>query len=210
MATAPAWAIGTSAGRFGACRPGPRTYDLTAILRTGYGSLHADLESGGIPHAFGGAIALAYWTLEPRGTRDIDVNLFVPAADPEPALAALPDGIARDEDTAAAITRDGQIRLWWDDTPIDLFFSYEPLHEQAARNMRVVPFEGEEIPILGPVELAVFKAMFDRTRDWADIEAMLAAGNLDADAVRDHLVARVGTDDRRVSRFNETLRTADG
>jgi hypothetical protein len=52
--------------------------------------------------------------------------------------------------------------------------------------------------------------MFDRTRDWADIEAMLAAGNLDADAVRDHLVARVGRDDRRVSRLNETLRTADG
>ena len=50
--------------------------------------LHAGLESGGIPHAFGGAIALADWTLEPRGTRDIDVNLFVPAAPPAPAPAA--------------------------------------------------------------------------------------------------------------------------
>jgi hypothetical protein len=172
--------------------------------------LHARLERAGLPHAFGGAIALAYWTLEPRGTRDIDVNVFVPAPESASVLAALPDAIARDEETSAAIARDGQIRLWWDDTPVDLFLSYEPLHDDAARNRRVVPFEGEEIPILGPVELAVFKTMFDRTRDWADIEAMLAAGNLDADAVRDHLVARVGRDDRRVSRLNETLRTADG
>ena len=179
---------------------------MTVTLAEKLLRLHAGLESGGIPHAFGGAIALAYWTLEPRGTRDIDVNLFVPAAHPAPALAALPDGIARDEDTAAAIARDGQIRLWWDDTPIDLFFSYEPVHAEAARNRRMVPFEGEEIPILGPVELAVFKAMFNRTRDWADIEAMLASGNLDADAVGDRLASLVGDDDERVARLEDALR----
>ncbi len=168
--------------------------------------LHARLAKAGLPHAFGGAIALAYWTLEPRGTRDIDVNLFVPATESEPALAALPEAITRDEDTAAAIARDGQVRLWWDDTPIDLFFSYEPLHDEAARNLRRVPFEGEEIPVLGPVELAVFKAMFNRTRDWADIEAMLAAGNLDVDAVRDRLTALVGEDDDRIAHLDEALR----
>lgn len=31
------------------------------------------------------------------------------------------------------------------------------------------------MPVLGPTELATFKAMSDRTRDWADIEAMLVA-----------------------------------
>lgn len=30
--------------------------------------------------------------------------------------------------------------------------------------------------MLPQVELGVFKVMFDRTRDWADIEAMLGAG----------------------------------
>jgi hypothetical protein len=168
--------------------------------------LHAGLESADIPHAFGGAIALAYWTLEPRGTRDIDLNLFVPATEAEPALVALPDAVARDEDTAVAIARDGQVRLWWGNTPIDLFFNYEPLHEEAARNLRMVPFEGEEIPVLGPVELAVFKAMFDRTRDWADIEAMLAAGNLDVDAVRERLVGVLGAGDERLARLDEALR----
>lgn len=168
--------------------------------------LHARLSKAGIEHAFGGAIALAYWTLEPRGTRDIDVNLFLPATESERALAALPDAIAHDTGTVDTIARDGQIRLWWDDTPIDLFFDYEPFHAEAARNRRLVPFEGEEIPVLGPVELAVFKALFDRTRDWADIEAMLEAGNLDVDAVRDHLVRLVGKDDARVGRLAEAVR----
>jgi hypothetical protein len=168
--------------------------------------LHARLSRAGIEHAFGGAIALAYWTLEPRGTRDIDVNLFVPAEHCEPALAALPEAIAHDDETVATIARDGQIRLWWDDTPIDLFFSYEPLHDEAARNRRLVPFEGEDIPVLGPVELAVFKAMFGRTRDWADIEAMIATGSLDVDAVRVHLVNLVGEDDERIARLEEALR----
>lgn len=170
--------------------------------------LHARLSRARIEHAFGGAIALAYWTLEPRGTRDIDVNVFVPANECEPALAALPAEIPHGADTVEAIRRDGQIRLWWDDTPIDLFFDYEPLHEQAARNRQTVPFEGQQIPVLGPLELAVFKAMFDRTRDWADIEAMAAAGNLDVDALQDELEARVGKDDQRIARLKEAPRRA--
>lgn len=168
--------------------------------------LHARLSTASIEHAFGGAIALAYWTLEPRGTRDIDINLFVPAEECEPALAALPDAIALDKGTAETVARDGQVRLWWDDTPIDLFFSYEPFHDEAARNRRLVPFEDEQIPVLGPVELAVFKAIFDRTRDWADVEAMLAAGNLDFDAVRDHLVRLVGEGDGRIAHLETALR----
>ena len=170
--------------------------------------LHRLLADAGIEHAFGGAIALAYWTLEPRGTRDIDVNIFVAAAECEPALAALPPEIPYDAGTVEAIRRDGQIRLWWDDTPIDLFFNYEPVHEQAARNRREVPFEGEQIPVLGPVELAVFKALFDRTRDWADIEALAAAGNLDGDAVRDELETLVDADDPRIARLEESVQRA--
>ena len=39
----------------------------------------ASLEAAEIPWALGGALALAYATNEPRGTRDIDVNVFVGA-----------------------------------------------------------------------------------------------------------------------------------
>lgn len=171
-------------------------------------TLHRALTRRRIPHAFGGAIALAYWTLEPRGTRDIDVNVFVPASDAERVLRALPEGVAQPEGTAEAIQRDGQIRLWWDDTPVDLFFDYVPIHEEAARNRRTVPFEGTRIPVLGPTELAVFKVMFDRTRDWADVEAMAAAGTLDTDAVRAALAKLVEDDDPRLERLDEAVARA--
>lgn len=165
-------------------------------------ALHRALSKAGLPHAFGGAIALAYATLDPRGTSDVDVNIFAPASAPERALSALPDGIAQPPGTVEVITRDGQVRLWWDDTPVDLFFDYIPLHDDAARHRRTVPFEGEQIPILGPVELAVFKIMFDRTRDWADLEAMLEAGTLDVPAVRSALERLIDADDQRLVRVD--------
>jgi hypothetical protein len=168
-------------------------------------AIHASLSDAEIPHAFGGAIALAYWTEEPRGTRDIDVNLFTPTEDVQRVLDALPDGIEHDETVVAAIRRDGQTRLWWDETPIDVFFSTLPIHDEAARNRREVPFEDTTIPILAPVELAVFKALFDRGRDWGDLEEMLAARSLDADALREHLIELMEPDDGRLRRLDELV-----
>ena len=43
-------------------------------------AIHDSLTEASIAHAFGGAIALAYCVEEPRGTRDLDVNIFVDAA----------------------------------------------------------------------------------------------------------------------------------
>jgi hypothetical protein len=170
--------------------------------------LHRALTRRNLPHAFGGAIALAYWTLDPRGTSDIDVNVFVPATNCARALDALPDGIEQPEGTEETIRGDGQIRLWWDETPVDLFFDYAPVHADAARERQTVPFAGTEIPVLGPIELTVFKAMFDRTRDWADIEAMIAADVLDLDAVRDSLRAMLGPEDHRFVKLEEARRLA--
>lgn len=167
------------------------------------------LAAAGIAHAFGGAIALAYWTRDPRGTSDIDVNVFVPSERCEEALTALPDAIGSDATTVATIRRDGQVRLWWDETPVDLFFDYVPIHAEAARHVRSVPFAGSEIPVLGPVELAVFKVMFDRTRDWADVESMVAARTLDVEAVRAQLRQLVAADDARFARLDEAIRLAD-
>lgn len=47
------------------------------------------------------------------------MNIFAPATDAWPALDALPEGIAQPAETAETIARDGQIRLWWDETPVD-------------------------------------------------------------------------------------------
>jgi hypothetical protein len=161
------------------------------------------LTTADIPHAFGGALALAYCTEDPRGTRDIDVNAFVPAQEAGRVLAALPPGVRVPKGTAEVIAADGQVRLWWDDTPLDLFLDYAPLHAQAARGRRSVPFAGQQISVLGPVELVLFKALFDRPKDWVDIAAVVDAGGLaDFAAVRRGLLNLVGTDDPRVERWD--------
>jgi len=54
----------------------------------------------------------------------------------------------------------------------------------------------------------VFKAMYDRTRDWADIEAMLGASTLDLDAVREGLGEMLPPHDPRFARLDEALRRA--
>ena len=169
-------------------------------------ALHSALDAAGLPHAIGGAVALAYWTENPRGTSDVDINLFIPATDADRGLKALPAELGITAQTAATVARDGQVRVFWGDTPVDLFFDYAPIHADAALHRRIVPFEGKTIPVLGPVELAVFKAMFDRTQDWADIEAMATAGTLDVDAVREHLEAMLGPGDARLARLGEAER----
>jgi hypothetical protein len=169
-------------------------------------ALSESLTAAGVPHAFGGAIALAYCTEDPRGTRDVDVNAFVPATEPEPVLAALPPGVTVPGGTADVIAREGQVRLWWDDTPVDLFLDYAPLHAQAARGSREVPFAGRQIRVLGPVELVLFKALFDRPKDWVDIATVVDAGAVAPDRVREELVALVGHDDPRVGRWDALTR----
>lgn len=171
-------------------------------------ALHRALARRRVPHAFGGAIALAYWTLDPRGTSDIDVNVFVPARDCARGLRALPEGVAQPAGTVEAIARDGQVRVWWEQTPVDLFFDYAPVHADAARHRRRVAFAGTRIPVLGPEEVAVFKVMFDRTRDWADVEAMVAAGTVDLDAVRTALRPMLAGDDHRFDRLDDVERGA--
>jgi hypothetical protein len=169
-------------------------------------ALHAALEE--VPHAFGGAIALAYYA-EPRGTIDIDLNVFVPAArfdDVATPLRAL--GVTVDDEAAALVARHGQARVWWDDTPVDVFFAYDAFHDAAARARRTVPFADGEIAVLAPEHLVVCKAVFNRAKDWVDIEAMLELGRgLDAaEALR--WVARIaGDEDPRYDRLAALLTT---
>ena len=68
-------------------------------------AVHGALDGAGLPHAFGGALALAWCTQRARGTIDIDVNVFVPATDAEVVLAALPGGVAHDHTDLAAVAR---------------------------------------------------------------------------------------------------------
>jgi len=159
-------------------------------------AVHDALREAGFPHAIGGAIALGYCTLEARGTQDVDVNVFVDPSRTREVLASLPEGVrVRGQDVEKA-ERDGQVRLLWDATPIDLFFSVLPFHDEVARNVRQVSFGDRTIPVLDCTGLAIFKAMFGRPRDWVDIEAMVEARSFDVDEATRWIRDLVGEDPR--------------
>jgi len=159
------------------------------------------LADAGIAHAFGGALALGYCVHNPRATGDIDVNVFLHVNDLQRVFAALPSGIAVHDGAAEVATRDGQVRLWWDNHPVDVFFSYHPFHDRAEARVRVVPFGFDEIPVLSCTDLAVFKVVFNRTRDWADLEAMIEANSVDRDDALSWLRDTLGDDAAPVQRF---------
>ena len=58
-----------------------------------------------------------------------------------------------------------------------------------------------DIPFLACTDLAIFKAFFGRTRDWADLEEMAAAGTLDIAEVAGVLVEYLGAGDERLERL---------
>jgi hypothetical protein len=164
-------------------------------------AVHDALTAAGVPHAFGGAIALAYCTEEPRGTRDIDVNLFVGATTAREVLATLPDGVTVRPVEIQAAERDGQVRVWWGDTPLDLFFAVHEFHRDVEAGIRWVPFVGREIPVIDCAAVVVFKALFNRTRDWADIEAVVDAKAVDGDRALRWIERLVGPDDPITTRL---------
>ena len=166
-------------------------------------ALHRALDGAELPHAFGGALALAWCTQQPRGTADIDVNVFVPTTAAGKVRSALPAGVAWTATDTRQLKRDGQTRLYWEATPVDVFLNTTDFHEAVVERVSVEPFAGEMVPFLSCFDLAVFKAFFDRRRDWADLEDMITAGTLDVDAVLDTLTIYLGADDERVSKLRE-------
>lgn len=164
-------------------------------------SIAESLDDAGIPWAIGGALALAYATEEPRGTRDIDLNVFVPSNDARHVFESLPVGVVVTATDIRQAVDEAQVRLWWDDTPVNVFFAAAPFHLEVATRSHRVPFAGTEISVLAAEDLAVFKAMFDRPKDWVDIDEMANSGALDRVTAADRLEALLGDDDSRVARL---------
>jgi hypothetical protein len=165
-----------------------------------------------VPFAFGGALALAYYA-EPRATVDVDINVFVAPDSVDRVSAVLaPLGVRTSAAERRLAVRDGQVRLHWGRTPIDLFFAYDSFHFHAAARVRRVPFGNDTIPILAPEDLLVCKVVFNRRKDWIDIEQvlLLTAGGLDLDDVRAWVVAMVGAEDERSLRFERAVREVLG
>ncbi|MDQ2630710.1 MAG: hypothetical protein M3Y75_07020 [Actinomycetota bacterium] len=119
--------------------------------------VHRSLAEAGVPHAFGGAFALACYGAA-RPTTDIDVNVFVRA-------------------------QQSELKLDWEGTPVHFFFSSDPLHEEMEKQIREVPLGDGTIPLVAPEHLIIRKKMLGRPKDLHDIEALLAATPVDQEEI---------------------------
>ena len=166
--------------------------------------LHDSLEAAGLAHAFGGALALAWCVPEPRATADVDLNVFVPVDELDRVLAALPEGVEVTERARRLMARDGQARLWWSGVPVDVFLSTDEFHAAVGRRVVRRQILGQDLPFLACLDLTVFKAFFDRGKDWVDIEQMLVADAFaPADAI-EILSRYLGPEDHRIARLKDT------
>lgn len=166
------------------------------------------LDGAGIGHAFGGAIALAYCS-EPRATKDIDINIAVDPSESGRVLDALV-GVERTGAEERVAERDGQLRVWWDGTAIDLFFGFHDFHHQLAGNARRVPFADTEIPVIDGADLVVCKAMFNRSKDWLDIDAIATDGRADLNRARRWLGELIGADAPQLARLDAVIAAHPG
>ena len=141
----------------------------------------------GIPHAIGGAIALGYCTLEPRGTqRPRRQRVRRPRA-----RAGRCSRRCRRGSSSAATSlehagtgRPGASAMG--------HHAGRRLPQRAAVPRSTSSAHVRQVAVRGTARsrsssctaLAVFKAMFDRPRDWVDIEAMVEARSLDLDEAK--------------------------
>lgn len=121
-------------------------------------------------------------------TLDVDVNVFIAEADAQLLVGALPTGVRLAPDDIAVLARDGQVRLWWQDAPVDVFLNSAPLHEPAAGRARSEVFGRTRMPFLSCLDTAIFKAFGN-----ADVVEQEGPVRLDGDDV----VAAGGDDPRR-------------
>ncbi len=169
------------------------------------------LNAAGIPHAIGGAISYGFHTL-PRGTTDIDIDVFLPPERGPEVLQALESADVRTShipNPIEEIETTGQIRTLVRETYVDLFFSHHAYFELCDKRAITVPFEGFEIRVLQVEDITNFKVMFNRSRDWVDIEQMLFS-TVDRFDIEYSMLWRsemLGADDSRLGRLREMYGT---
>ena len=168
-------------------------------------ALNEALTSARLPFAFGGAIALTFAVVEPRTTVDIDVNVFVSTDDVASVLAALPPEVECDDLLRELLRREGQARLRWGITPVDIFLATNAFHLEAARRSTRKPLGDVLIPVLSPGDLAVFKAFFARPKDFIDISNMVEARSFDVSDVRKTIASLLGPGAPELTQFDAAV-----
>jgi len=159
-------------------------------------AVHKQLAQARLPHAFGGALALGY-IAEPRGTADIDVNVFVPTTELGRIVDALaPLGYAAPAEHPDPPIAGIRFRHATEPFPIDVFPSLDDRYDEiAARVVRHRFGRGNDVlPFLSAEDLCLFKLSCGRPQDWVDLRNIAQARpDLDVDCVERQLITLRGT-----------------
>jgi hypothetical protein len=166
------------------------------------------LEGAGLPYAIGGAIALGVHGV-PRGTMDVDLNVFTDDAQLDRVFDVLEGAgvdFTRDSARADADAR-GMFVGRMNGIRIDVFTPSIPFSMEASRTRVAREAEGVRLWFLSAEALSVFKLLFFRTKDIGDLERLLAVAPLDRAYVRRELAEMMGEDDVRIEKWDELVRS---
>lgn len=166
------------------------------------------LERSGMSYPLGGAVAYSAWA-EPRATRDVDLNLWLPADRLDAAFDVLSSvgvtidpAVARREaaERGMFVGRCGEYR-------VAVFLPSVPFYDEALRRRVRTRLAGRETWVLSAETLAVFKMLFFRPKDLADVGRLLQIqrGRFDAAFVRRSLVEMLGPDDERIASWDRLV-----
>ena len=165
-------------------------------------------EAGDIPYAVGGALALAIAGV-PRGTADVDVNVFVEGDRIHEVIEVLRrGGVEVDAPSAVARARvDGMFVGRLDGMRIDVFVPSIPFSYEAERTrIRITDDEQWSGWFLSAEAIAIFKLLFFRGKDRVDLERLVAVRpDLDRAYVREWIVRMMGEDDERTRRWDRIV-----
>jgi len=166
------------------------------------------LEDIGCEYALGGAIALACWA-EPRGTVDADVSFYLPIKEPGKTVTVLNaiDAEFSESKVRESLMEHGFCSARFLGRRLDVFLPIATIYEAARPRRKRMPVGGRQVLVWDAETLSVFKMMFFRRKDLADVESILRtqSGNLDLAWVESQLVEMCGNLDPRVSQWNELV-----
>ena len=182
--------------------------DTLGSLVDAVASIIDQLERAGIDYAIGGAVSYSAWA-EPRATRDIDLNVWVTTDRLDDAFDVLAAaGVHLDRPTARKDADErGMFVGHFGEYRVDVFVPSVPFYEEARRRRRRVRLAHRETWVLSAETLAVFKMLFFRPKDLADVQRLLEiqGRQMDRTFVRQWLIAMLGEDDERIASWDQLV-----
>jgi len=168
----------------------------------------AAIELAGCDYAIGGAIALGFWG-RPRSTLDVDLTLFLPPHEIA-ACVRLLQTVGCDfsaDEAARSLTDHGYCQVEFGGGRIDVFLPLIPFYDEARQRRQTVAIAGQRLMVWDAETLCVFKMMFFRRKDLADVEEILRVQGhrLERGWVERQIVGIYGPRDPRVARWGELV-----